>query len=605
MRMERAVIPLVCLSRVRRMLMRKLLLILFLATVLLYVVAAGWSMHAYEERKAIELVRYPPDVRPFADFGPYVSSRQGGFMIVSGAMLGTAWLTAVVVPDRCRAKKAGKQKNQNKSARARLGSVLMQLEMNGSVGGEKSFNRKLASGTVATLLLIGMLTLGFNIQSVRASETTYIRADGSVNPDTAPILSVDNITYIFTDDIYDSVVVERDNIVVDGSGYTVQGRRISWSKGIDLTGRENVTVRNTQIKNFHCGIWLSASYDNSISGNTITSNDAVGIELDHSTNNSIRGNTITSTDVFGIELSASHDNSISGNNVANNSYGIWLSASYDNSISGNTITSNDAVGITLSNSTNNSIRGNTIAANNLYGIELDHSTNNSIRGNNVANNDAAGIELSASHDNSIRGNNVTNNDVGIWFYHSSNNAIYHNNFIDNGKQVNSHASTNVWDDGYPSGGNYWSDYATRYPVAQEIDDSGIWDTLYNQDNYPLMNPWSTGWSPERPVEKVKPKEASDKSDNVIVYAYLLFLIFVGLVILGFWWGIRRRVEPRRRRFGRGEFGEHMETDIRLTYKRFKELYPHSQITYAEYKKLQVEKAFKRAISSEKIKRMVR
>jgi hypothetical protein len=49
----------------------------------------------------------------------------------------------------------------------------------------------------------------------------------------------------------------------------------------------------------------------------------------------------------------------------------------------------------------------------------------------------------------------------------------------------------------------------------------------------------------------------------------------------------------------------METDIRLTYKRYKELYPHSQVTYPEYKKLQAEKAFKRAISSEKIKRMVR
>jgi hypothetical protein len=55
-----------------------------------------------------------------------------------------------------------------------------------------------------------------------------------------------------------------------------------------------------------------------------------------------------------------------------------------------------------------------------------------------------------------------------------------------------------------------------------------------------------------------------------------------------------------------EFGEQIvETDLRLTYKRFKELYPHFQITYREYKKLQEEKAFKRAVSSQKIKRMVR
>jgi len=48
-----------------------------------------------------------------------------------------------------------------------------------------------------------------------------------------------------------------------------------------------------------------------------------------------------------------------------------------------------------------------------------------------------------------------------------------------------------------------------------------------------------------------------------------------------------------------------ETDLRLTYKRYMELYPYSTISYAEYKRLQAERAFKRAVGSEKIKRMVR
>lgn len=102
---------------------KELLFTLFLAMVLLYVVAVGWSIQAYEEWKEIELERYPPDVRPFVDFDPYVSSRQGGFVIVLSAILGIAWLTAVVVLDRFHAKKAEKKKNQNK--RKRLDSVLM------------------------------------------------------------------------------------------------------------------------------------------------------------------------------------------------------------------------------------------------------------------------------------------------------------------------------------------------------------------------------------------------------------------------------------------------------------------------------------------------
>jgi hypothetical protein len=51
-----------------------------------------------------------------------------------------------------------------------------------------------------------------------------------------------------------------------------------------------------------------------------------------------------------------------------------------------------------------------------------------------------------------------------------------------------------WDYGYPSGGNYWSDYLTMYANATEIDSSGVWNTPYvidanNTDHYPLVKPW--------------------------------------------------------------------------------------------------------------------
>ena len=52
-------------------------------------------------------------------------------------------------------------------------------------------------------------------------------------------------------------------------------------------------------------------------------------------------------------------------------------------------------------------------------------------------------------------------------------------------------SNNSWDDGFPSGGNYWSDYEVKYPNATELDGSGFWDTPYiingsNQDSYPII-----------------------------------------------------------------------------------------------------------------------
>jgi len=48
-----------------------------------------------------------------------------------------------------------------------------------------------------------------------------------------------------------------------------------------------------------------------------------------------------------------------------------------------------------------------------------------------------------------------------------------------------------------------------------------------------------------------------------------------------------------------------EFDLRLPYKRFKELYPWSNITYEKYTKLQAQRAFKKTRSSNSNKRMVR
>jgi hypothetical protein len=85
----------------------------------------------------------------------------------------------------------------------------------------------------------------------------------------------------------------------------------------------------------------------------------------------------------------------------------------------------------------------------------------------------------------------------------SNNQIFHNNFMNQFfKGINDvpqaydvSNAVNFWDDCYPSGGNYWVDYQTRYPYSKMIDASGIGNTPYsigsnNDDRYPLMSPFN-------------------------------------------------------------------------------------------------------------------
>jgi parallel beta-helix repeat protein len=318
------------------------------------------------------------------------------------------------------------------------------------------------------------LVLLAEVGIVYAGGTIYIRADGNIEG--TDKIQRDGNVYTFTGDISDSLVVEHDNIVVDGAGHVLEGAGAG--KGIHLDGRSNVTIKNITIREFDFGIDLSNSSGNTISANAIA-NNICGIYL----------------------VSSSDSNSVSANTMANNQWGISLTGASNNSVSANNITNND-VGISLTGASNNSISANNIANNNVYGISLSFISNNSMSANNIANNSYGIYLYSPSGSNSMSANNIVNNDVGIYFYSISNNLICHNNFVGNTVQAQATplGYVNVWDDGYPSGGNYWSDYAgvdlNSGPYQNETGSDGIGDTNYtinadNNDRYPLMGPFST------------------------------------------------------------------------------------------------------------------
>lgn len=316
----------------------------------------------------------------------------------------------------------------------------------------------LTSFTILCLLLtVFLVGLAFHIQLVKASETIYIRADGSVDPPTASISTFNNITYTFTGDvIYESIVVERDNIIVDGAGFKVLGTNEKDTSGISLSGRRNVTIKNAEIKWFCHGILLHKSSNSRICGNNITANFEDGIRFNDSYNSSLTGNSVEDNGC-GICLDLSSNNTIRENYIADNGDGIWLRDFADNnSVYGNNITANDLGGIHLDSSSNrisyNNITNNSVGVelmsaefptginqihqnnitDNWTGIYLHELTcNNSIHENNVSNN-RCGIQLCASSNNTISGNQIEHNDEdGIFFELSSRNVLRNNTIAGN------------------------------------------------------------------------------------------------------------------------------------------------------------------------------
>jgi len=342
----------------------------------------------------------------------------------------------------------------------------------------------------------------------------YIRSDGSIDPPTAHITTLDNITYTLTSNITsngDGIIVQRDNIVMNGNECTLQGS--GSGKGLNLSGVSNVTIENIGVKLFVCGVFLGSSSDNSVCRSNMTNNDGYGILLLTSSQcNSILSNNIVNSTYGilvqdscnsnaisnnsvaecwkGIFIERSYNNSAFRNSATSNGFGFYLQECSDNVVSDNNVTYND-YGILLEYSSNNNVSGNSMTANNWDGIRLEYSSvHNSVSGNNMTSNGYGILIGSGSDYNNVNGNSIANNSYGSWLELSSGNIFWHNNFFSNTNQVYINLwSVNAWDDGYPSGGNYWSDHVcTGNPSTGSqpyiIDDDNI-------DHYPFEDP--SGW----------------------------------------------------------------------------------------------------------------
>jgi len=299
----------------------------------------------------------------------------------------------------------------------------------------KELERKAITVIMVTLLFMFMLTFGFNIQTAKAEPTTIIVPDdystiqGAVNA-----ASSGDIVYVRAGTYYERVLID--------------------GKSISLIGENSST---TIIDSQWYGIPIQVGMAERV--------NITGFTVMNSGNQWIEDMLFARWPESGILLWNTDECNVSGNIITDNYYGLTIYSSW--------------LG----------------------------SWNNTVRGNLVANNEETGVFLSghvetgvAYSENTIVENIIVNNWIGLGSYLQADNRIYHNNFINNTSPFYLSASMDIWDNDYPSGGNYWSNYTDvdlfSGPCQNETGSDGIVDTAYvldadNQDNYPLMNPWTS------------------------------------------------------------------------------------------------------------------
>ncbi len=247
------------------------------------------------------------------------------------------------------------------------------------------------------MLLILCVSLVVTVSPAMSQTQTnwvYIREDGTIQGTSN--IQRNGDYYTFSGDITGVLVIEKDNIIIDGAGHTLTGGNCS--RGIVLENRTGVTIKNTRI---------------TLDGGTV-------IDLNRAVNCSIEGNTLVGTPKPRYDLSP--PTRLTG-----------------------------PIAINFLHSKNIAVRDN-IITNFSWAFQLDWSSGHVITDNTLTDG-ITGIEFWNTTDCLLRNNRMTNCSFSIYAYPT----YQYNNDLDASNTVDGHPIiywVNVKDRTVPSNAEY-------------------------------------------------------------------------------------------------------------------------------------------------------
>src|SRR5437667_197961 len=306
----------------------------------------------------------------------------------------------------------------------------------------------------------------------------------------------------------------RNNSIRDPPGTALD---LAASQDIEVSGNDVFGAQNG------AGLFIEFSNNLTIDRNNLT-NVSRGLSIWSSTNTTVRANHLfgTGISVHGTDLvhfvthTFGTDNTVNGlpfvgyRNCSDVTIDraavaeVFLSECKRVHIRGLTLDGSE-MGIMLAAVDDALVEGNNFSSiSSEAAIQVFGGTSVSLRSNYITGS-GGGLLVSHARDVSLVGNTMDRNSIGAVVSDTTDGVAYHNNFIHTGPydhdQARGFANTNFsWDGGYPTGGNYWSDYRDFDRDHDGLGDGN--DSLASGgiDSHPLILPWN--WTPIAPVARL-------------------------------------------------------------------------------------------------------
>jgi len=294
-----------------------------------------------------------------------------------------------------------------------------------------------------------------------------------------------------------AIWIQNSNITIDNL------KIVNW--GDDLTEEnsgiysktnakaENVVIKNNDLSGDGFGILLnkvkhSKVLNNKVQGNTqLRSSDrGNGIQIA-----SVEHSRVFNNETFnvrdGIYVIASKNNIIEGNTMHDLRYGIHYMYSYDNSVINN-IAFDTRAGYALMSSRRLTIEGNKTNNSEDYGFLLNYITQSTFKNNHIKDvwtkpenkvlgRDGKGLFVYNSAYNTIEGNIVDTTEIGIHLTAGSENTqVYGNSFLNNPTQVK-YVSNKKQEWSKDGKGNYWSNY-----LGWDMNNDNVGDVIFEPND---------------------------------------------------------------------------------------------------------------------------